>query len=77
MVDVSGDPDAPTETHAGHTILPDGEHVVVRETLRFRTMAEITAALDATGFVLESVVGDWDGSPYQAASPEMIFLARR
>ncbi|MGB8860347.1 MAG: class I SAM-dependent methyltransferase [Ilumatobacteraceae bacterium] len=77
VVDVTGTPDAPTETHAGHTILPDGQHVIAHETLRFRTEAEITAALDTAGFVVESVLGDWDGSPYHAASPEMIFLARR
>jgi SAM-dependent methyltransferase len=77
VVEVTGDPDAPTETHAGHTVLPDGEHLVAHETLRFRGPDDIAAALAAAGFVVESLVGDWDGSPFAATSPEMIVLAHR
>ena len=77
LVEVAGDPDAPTETHAGHTVLPGDEHVVAHETLRFRSPAEIVTALDAAGFTIESLVGGWDGSPFTDTSPEMIVLARR
>lgn len=76
VVDVTGDPDAPTETHRGHTVLPSGEHVVADETLRFRRLDEITSSLAAAGFTVESVLGDWDGSPFHPDSPEMILLAR-
>lgn len=77
VVDVTGDPEAPTETHAGHTILPGGEHVVAHETLRFRRLQEITLSLESAGFVIASVIGSWDGSPFEAPSSEMIFLADR
>lgn len=58
-------------------MLPGGEHVVAHETLRFRSPDEIASALDAAGFVIESLLGDWDGSPLTVASPEIIVLARR
>lgn len=77
VVDVAGDPEAPAETHEGHTVLPSGEHLVARETLRFRRLGEITSALDATGFVVGSLVGNWDGSPLLPTSPECIVLAHR
>ena len=77
MVEVTGEPGAPIETHAGHTILPGGEHVVAEETLRFRTFDEISSSLQAAGFVVESVLGGWDGSLFRSDSPEMIFLANR
>lgn len=77
VVSIKGDPEAPIETHAGHTTLPDGEHLVAHETLRFRRLDEITSALEAAGFAVESVLGNWDSSPCRPDSPEMIVLARR
>lgn len=77
VVELAGDPDAPIETHEGHNLLPSGEYVVSRETLRFRGLDEITSSLLAAGFEVESVLGDWDGSAVQPDSPEFIVLARR
>ena len=77
VVEVTGDLGAPTETHEAHTVLPTGEHVVAQETLRFRSLDEITSSLAATGFAVESVVGGWDGAAVQPDSPEFIVLARR
>ncbi|MDP2292898.1 MAG: hypothetical protein Q8M22_17050, partial [Actinomycetota bacterium] len=77
VIEVTGNPDAPTETHEAHTLLPNGEHVVAQETLRFRGLDEITSALAAAGFQVESVLGKWDGSSVQPDSPEFILLARR
>lgn len=77
VIEVTGNPDAPTETHEAHTLLPNGEHVVAQETLRFRGLDEITSALDAAGFQVESVLGNWDGTPLLPDSPEFIVLARR
>lgn len=74
---VHGDPESPTETHEGHTVFADDQHVVAEETLRFRTAPEITASLAAAGFEVVEVAGKWDGSPYVAGSPEIIVLARR
>jgi hypothetical protein len=37
VVDKSGSADSYTLTHHGHTILPDGLHLAVSETLRFRS----------------------------------------
>jgi len=33
--------------------------------------------LDACGFEVAALYGDFDRSPFTAASPEMIFVARR
>ncbi len=77
VVDVIGDPEAPTETHEGHTVLPDGEHLVAAETLRFRSLDEITSSLAATGFTVDSIIGDWDGSSLRPDSPEFIVLSHR
>lgn len=77
VMDVIGDPEAPTETHEGHTVLPSGEHVVAAETLRFRSLDEITSSLAATGFTVDSIIGDWDGSSLRPDSPEFIVLSHR
>jgi SAM-dependent methyltransferase len=77
VVELTGDPRAPTETHEGHTLLPTGEHVVARETLRFRGLEEISSSLAASDFQIVSVLGDWDGAALQRDSPEFIVLAAR
>lgn len=45
--------------------------------LIFRSREEFTKSLKNTGFVIETVYGDWDGSASTSTSPEMIFVARR
>ncbi len=47
-------------------------------TLRFLSRAEIEERLEAAGFCVDSVLGDWDGSAFEVErSLEMIFVARR
>jgi SAM-dependent methyltransferase len=52
-----------------------GEEVVSHTELRFRTRAELSRSLSDAGFSVESVFGDWDGRPADAASRELIFVA--
>jgi hypothetical protein len=63
---------------AGHNIFTDtGEVVVAGSELRFRGQAELTNSLTNTGFTVEHVYADWDGSPLTSASRVMIFVASR
>jgi SAM-dependent methyltransferase len=52
-----------------------GEELVSHTELRFRTRAELSRSLSDASFSLESVFGDWDGRPADAASRELIFVA--
>jgi SAM-dependent methyltransferase len=45
--------------------------------LRFRTQNELRNSLVDADFVVENVFGDWDSSPVNEDSPEMIFVAKR
>lgn len=74
--EVGGEPRGPVVTHRGHTVLADA-HLAYPETLRFRTLAELGESLDAAGFEMVEVSGDWDGSPAGPTSREHIVLARR
>ncbi|GAA1235088.1 class I SAM-dependent methyltransferase [Oryzihumus leptocrescens] len=53
------------------------EHVESRSTLAFRDLPTLERTLEAAGFSVETVHGDWDGSPLTDASPEIIVSARR
>jgi len=53
------------------------EHVESRSTLAFRDLPTLERTLEAAGFSVETVHGDWDGSPFTDASPEIIVGARR
>lgn len=66
-----------TETHLGHTDLPDGTHLSHAETLRFRSEGEIRTSLHEAGFAVENLWGGWDHSRLTPSSDELIFLARR
>jgi SAM-dependent methyltransferase len=57
--------------------LTTGETVIARETLRFRSAEEWASSLIHAGFTVERTYGDWDDTPFQAASPVMVFVARR
>ena len=72
-----GTPDSYTQTHEGHSVLPDGRHLVSSETLRFRSFDEVRTAVSDAGFRIEREWGDWDGSPVAASSPELIVRATR
>jgi SAM-dependent methyltransferase len=52
-----------------------GEHVIVEETLVFRTAEQIRAALDEAHFDLQHVWGDWHGAPFDGTQPLMVFEA--
>jgi len=53
-----------------------GEEIVSVNELMFRSQHEIAEALSNTGFEIETIYGNWDGSPVDPNSPEMIFVAR-
>jgi SAM-dependent methyltransferase len=55
---------------------PDGEHVVVPDTLRFMSQAELAGFLAEAGLTADHWYGDWDRSPVTPASPEIITVAR-
>ncbi len=52
-----------------------GEVLVSHTELRFHTRAQLSRSLSDAGFSVESVFGDWDGRPADAASRELIFVA--
>jgi SAM-dependent methyltransferase len=54
-----------------------GEELVAPCRLRFRTEAELTASLDAAGFSVERLHGDWDGRPAGPGERELIVVAVR
>ncbi len=49
----------------------------VRFALAVLDRLEVEQALEAAGFVVESLVGDYRGRPFGSRSPRMIFTARR
>jgi SAM-dependent methyltransferase len=51
------------------------EELVSHTELRSRTQAELSRSLSEAGFSVESVFGDWDRRPADAASRELIFVA--
>ncbi len=77
MVECDPVGDGIVDIHEGHTVLPDGRHLVVRETLRFRSEHEIRDTLTAAGFEVADTWGDWDGRPFSPGCDELIVLARR
>jgi SAM-dependent methyltransferase len=60
-------------------ILPDGSsrRAICPFTLRFLWRNEAELMLQAAGFVVEHVWGDFEGSDYDAASDHLILLARK
>ncbi len=54
-----------------------GEAVVVHSELRFRSRDELTESLQAAGFIVDHVYGDWHKGPLRGDSGEMVFVARR
>lgn len=54
-----------------------GEEFVSTDKLRFRTRAELGRSLSEAGFSVESVAGDWEGHPADAASRDEDQLAAR
>jgi trans-aconitate methyltransferase len=54
-----------------------GEEIVSVNELIFRSQDEIAEALVDARFSVETVYGNWDGSPATSTSPEMIFVTKR
>jgi ubiquinone/menaquinone biosynthesis C-methylase UbiE len=48
-----------------------------RSTLRFLGASQLSSFLSDVGLKIETQFGDWDGSAFTAASPEIITIARR
>jgi hypothetical protein len=65
------------ESEIHYRFAPGGEKLVSTNELRFRTRDELTRSLTDAGFSIEHVLGDWDGQPVEAESPELIFVASR
>ncbi|HWZ65384.1 MAG TPA: methyltransferase domain-containing protein [Patescibacteria group bacterium] len=51
--------------------------LVVQSKLRFPVQEEIEQSLFDAGFSIEDVYGNWDGSPVDKDSRELIFIAKR
>ncbi len=45
--------------------------------MRYLHRFEMTLLLEAAGFAVEEILGDYDQSPFYAESPRMIFVARK
>ncbi|RJN31613.1 class I SAM-dependent methyltransferase [Nesterenkonia natronophila] len=71
------DADGPLITARGHNIFPDGRHLTADEPLRYRPLAVLRESLHRAGFSVEQTWGDWDRSPWETDSPEIIVLARK
>lgn len=57
--------------------LRTGELTANRDVLAFRDEDQIRASVEAAGFVVTDVVGDWDRSPTSTDAPELIVIADR
>jgi SAM-dependent methyltransferase len=71
------DADGPLITARGHNIFPDGRHITADEPLRYRPLAVLRDSLHRAGFTVEQTWGDWDRSPLETDSPEIIVLGRK
>ncbi len=74
LIDVDGDL---VRTEIRYRFAATGEELVSSNALRFRSRAAIEREVAEAGFAVERVYGDWDRSPVDAGSPELIFVARR
>lgn len=59
--------------------LPDGEKIIqeFEQQKHLVSVAEVRDWLERNGFEIEQCFGDYDGSPYEAASPRAIFWAKK
>lgn len=71
------DADGDLITALGHNVYPDGRHVIAEEPLRYRPLHVLSESLESAGFTVAEIWGDWDRSPVQEESPELILLARK
>jgi len=60
-----------------HNLFVEQEETVVEtELIHFREAGTITASLEAAGFEVEAVYGDWHRHPFTGDEPIMVFVAR-
>ncbi|GAA1821067.1 class I SAM-dependent methyltransferase [Nesterenkonia flava] len=71
------DDDGELITCRAHHLTADGRHLTAEETLRYRPWEILESSLREAGFEVESVWGDWDRSPLEEDSPEIIVVARK
>jgi SAM-dependent methyltransferase len=57
--------------------LRTGEATAHRDVLAFRDERALRTALERSGFAVDRVYGDWDGTKPTGACPELIVIARR
>lgn len=62
--------------HAHNHFAATGETVIEEQSLVFRSRAELEADLRGAGFDVETVDGDWTGTPFDETARLMIFVAR-
>lgn len=62
-------------TYETHFVFPNGDHVTAADTLRFVGRDHLAELLTDSGFSQVIWYGDWDGSPFTPASPEIIAVA--
>ena len=74
LLDVTGDL-VRYEIH--YRFAETGEELVSSNMLRFRSEDALVASLNAAGFAVDAVFGDWDRSSVGPGSPELIFVASR
>lgn len=61
-----------------HYLFADsGEELISVNELIYRYQAEIASSLSNAGFSIADMYGDWEDSPVEVTSPEMIFVATR
>jgi SAM-dependent methyltransferase len=77
-MDVTNVEDDGTVTFEAHNVFEaTGEHVVVQQTLAFRSRGKITADLAGAGLRVTAVWGGWRNEPPAADSSLMVFEAQR
>lgn len=76
-LDVLGAAEGRVQFVAHNLFLNTGERLDVHSTLRFRTDRELHDSLEAAGFYVQHVYGDWQGMPFTPESAVMVFLAQR
>lgn len=62
---------------AHNLFLNTGEQLDVPSTLRFRTNQELQNSLEAAGFHVQHVYGNWKSAPFTPESAVMVFLTQR
>ncbi len=60
-----------------YLFLKDGDRLVSKNRLIYRSKSELAENLKAAGFKVEKIHGDWGGSDFKESDSEMIFLAKR